>query len=396
MDERVIREASHPDPEPTGHPLALARSIGCGVAVVRDGRVSWANDACAELLAVRDPRDLSGASLDSLIDGALPPPGSREAAVFSLRTASGPRDVEILRLGELSLPAERDGDEAEEELLLIRDARATGDFGEELSGASRALYAANRELAQLRDQLAAEMLEREQLLSVVSHELRTPITVISGYNNLLLSDEVGALNEQQRSFLRESNKSCARLNRFVGDLLAACGETGSPLAIERKGASLEPLVDGLVSFFRPLLDERALELDIDLAPDALLAEFDGVRVEQVVTNLLSNAIRYSKPASAIRVRSHLVVEDGERVIELSVSDTGPGVADENRERIFEPYVRADDARDDGGLGLGLAICKRIVDAHGGRIWVEDDPGGGSRFAFTLPLTNSEVCAEWQR
>jgi signal transduction histidine kinase len=376
------------------------------MAITSNGRIGWANAPWTDLFGKRDLRELLGVSIDSLLDDAEvvpPPPGAVDAVVSSLRTAEGSRTVEIVRLGErrrragarpatpesrgaVPAPADSDRCEAGEELWVIRDVAPSTNSGAQLYEMSRALYDSNRELEALREQLALEILEREQLLSVVSHELRTPITVIRGYNNLLLSAGVGELNEQQQSFLRESNRSCERLNRFVGDLLVACGEAGSALSIERTSASLEPLVSGLVTFLRPLLEQHDLQLSVDLAPDALLAEFDPVRIEQVITNLLINAIRFSKPGSTIQVRSRrTTTEGGEEEIEVSVVDTGPGVALENRERIFEPYVRAGDDRTPGGLGLGLAICKRIVDAHGGTIEVDDEPGAGSRFAFSLPL-----------
>ena len=175
----------------------------------------------------------------------------------------------------------------------MRGERSTEEPAGRRTDPRAALEAAEREIAELREQLSLEMAERGGLLSVVSHELGTPITVIKGYNNLLLSGDAGPLNERQRTFLAESNRSCERLNRFVADLLSAC-RPGTALSLD-PCASLESLVAGLASFFRPLLDERKLELEIDLAPDALWGRFDAARIEQVLTNLVSNAIRYSKP-----------------------------------------------------------------------------------------------------
>jgi signal transduction histidine kinase len=130
-----------------------------------------------------------------------------------------------------------------------------------------------------------------------------------------------------------------------------------------------------------------VELRVD--PDATWAHFDPARIEQVVTNLLSNAIRYSKPGTSVSVTTRSIAAANHRFVELAVVDTGPGVATEDQTRIFEPYVRAADDHASGGLGLGLAICKRIVDAHGGTIAVCDEPGWGSRFSFTLPAADPE-------
>jgi signal transduction histidine kinase len=128
-----------------------------------------------------------------------------------------------------------------------------------------------------------------------------------------------------------------------------------------------------------------VEIVVEVDPAVGLAVFDPTRVEQVMTNLLGNAIRFTKPGGTLRVvAAHTGATDGERV-EVAVIDQGPGVPPADRERIFEPFVQGADAVPGQGLGLGLAICRRIVEAHGGEISVRDEPGGGSRFVFTLPV-----------
>jgi signal transduction histidine kinase len=143
-------------------------------------------------------------------------------------------------------------------------------------------------------------------------------------------------------------------------------------------------VEGVASFLKPMLETRGLEIRVALDPQLPPARFDPVRVEQVLTNLLANAIRYASAGGTIHVEARPAEREGLTWVEVSVVDDGVGVAPEDRERIFLPYVRAGEERGAGGLGLGLAICKRIVEAHGGSIAVESAPGGGSRFVFTLP------------
>ena len=121
-----------------------------------------------------------------------------------------------------------------------------------------------------------------------------------------------------------------------------------------------------------------------------------MRVEQVLTNLIGNALKHGRAGGVIRVSSRAieaVAAVDRRFVEVVVSDDGPGIAEQDRERIFEPYVRAGDGSRAGGLGLGLAICKRIVEAHGGTILMTDAPGGGSRFSFTLPAAASATDGE---
>lgn len=244
-----------------------------------------------------------------------------------------------------------------------------------------------REMEDLRLHLIRESQQRDELLTIVSHELRTPITVIDGFNKLLLSEQPGPLTEQQRRFLEESRKSCRRLNLFVANLLEKerlrVGESAPHLTTN----SLRKLLEGVAAFLAPLVAESGQRLEIALAPDAESACFDPISIEQVLVNLIGNGFKYGARGGTLRVECQRL-GGTPPFIEVAVLDEGPGVPEEERERIFEPYVRREEHQGSGGLGLGLAICRRIVAAHGGSISVGDAPGGGSRFAFTLPLTRA--------
>jgi signal transduction histidine kinase len=258
----------------------------------------------------------------------------------------------------------------------------------ELYRTSQELSRTNQELAALRERLRGEQAEREELLTVVSHELRTPVTVISGYNRLLLCDQVGGLNDEQRGFLEESNKSCERLNDFIGNLLTASRDAKGCDVLQICHGSLVSVIESVRGALRPLLEEGKLKIRIDASPDASHARFDPLRLDQILTNLLGNAIKFSKPGDTIEISTTALPPgqgSSQSLVEVAVADEGPGIDPDDRVRIFEPYVRAGDDTRANGLGLGLAICKRLVEAHGGTIQVTDRPGGGSRFAFTLPL-----------
>jgi signal transduction histidine kinase len=236
----------------------------------------------------------------------------------------------------------------------------------------------------LPDRLSPESTDREELLTVVSHELRTPVTVIAGYNRLLLSEKVGPLNDQQRRFLEESQKSCRVLNNFIGNLLERAREAVGDGLLDTRDDPLAPVIETVIGLFKPLLQEQRLQVSLDLAPDTPRACHDPRRIEQVLTNLLGNAVKFASPGGSISIETRGIELDGQSFVEVAVIDDGPGIAVEDCERIFEPYVRAGESSGAGGLGLGLAICKRLIEAHGGRIEVSERPGGGSRFAFTLP------------
>jgi signal transduction histidine kinase len=138
------------------------------------------------------------------------------------------------------------------------------------------------------------------------------------------------------------------------------------------------------------MQEKNLLVEIQVDPAADRAFFDSVRFGQVLVNLLNNAIRFSPVGGKILVGSRKAGGDNPEFVEIYVADSGPGVATSQRERIFKPYVRLAGKSQGSGLGLGLAICQRVVDAHGGSITVQDEPAGGSRFTFTLPVSREYI------
>jgi signal transduction histidine kinase len=364
----------------------LAAAVPEGVAIVRGGRIAWANNRLVEMTGLRSPSALLGAALVELLadtGNGLPDPCGQRAVECALRRPDGETRIVICR------PAwpENGPDPG---LWVIEDATHVRLLEREILRMSQDLHRANREAASLREQLRAERAEREELLTVVSHELRTPVTVIGGYNRLLLAEEVGPLTEGQRGFLQESAKSCQRLDAFIGNLLEASRATRGDEVLEVCNASLARTIDDVVKLLRPLLDQRQLRLQVAVAPGADHARFDRLRLEQILTNLLGNAVKFSEPGGTIEIAPREcpapegAPATGLRFVEVTVSDDGPGVAPEDRERIFDPYVQAGEESRAGGLGLGLAICKRLVEAHGGAIGVGERPGGGSRFSFTLP------------
>jgi signal transduction histidine kinase len=247
----------------------------------------------------------------------------------------------------------------------------------------RQLHDANREVVALRERLKAEAAERDEIVTVVSHELRTPITVIAGFNRLLLGESVGPLTERQRHFLEECQKSCQRLNSFVANLLEAARQGASVGPLEVTESMLGPTIEAVLELLAPLLREAGVEARLTIESSTPRARFDPPRIEQVLTNLISNAIRYAPAGSAIEVDVCSVRSGDRELVEVAVADAGPGVPARDRHRIFEPYVQIEAPRA-GGLGLGLAICKRIVEAHGGAIRAEERQGGGGRFVFQLP------------
>ena len=243
----------------------------------------------------------------------------------------------------------------------------------------------------MQDMTPLEEMERlrAEFLGMVSHELRTPLTSIMGSAVAMLDASSDLDPAESRQFLRIIVDQANNMRELIGDLLdVARIETGT-LPVDPAPAELAALVDRARSIF--LNAGGRNNLDIDLAPDLPLLKADGRRIVQVIGNLLSNAARHSPDSSVIRVAA---VRDGTHV-EISVVDEGRGIPAERLAHLFRKFSREDD--DPGGdNGLGLAICKGIVEAHGGRIWAESEgPGMGARFVFTAP-TAEESEAEWAR
>jgi signal transduction histidine kinase len=362
----------------------LAAPLPLGVAILCRGRVVWANERLLEMVGLESLGALVGTEVEELFadSGHGFPCAARPRVVeCTLRRPDGQERIVIWRP---SWPEMVPGTDA----WVVEDASHVRSLERELLQASRELHGLHREMAELSDRLRRERAEREEFLTVVSHELRTPVTVMSGYQRLLLAQDVGPLTEEQRHFLEESSKSCQKLDAFIEKLLQASRQPQASEVLEVCSAPLRPLIDEIASAFEPLLEERSERIEIDVDPKLSRARFDRAAVEQVLTNLLGNAIRYTRTGGTIDIATRELRVNGREFVELSVSDEGPGVAPDDRQRIFEPYVQAGDEGHGGGLGLGLAICKRLVEAHGGTIGVSERPGGGSCFAFTLPGAGS--------
>jgi signal transduction histidine kinase len=367
--------------------LQLAETLPQGVAVVRGGTLVWASDTLAELCGRSSSSELCGSVFQELFKDTgrgLPEPEGSTAQECSVRRVDGSVEpVVCRRIGH--------DDAAEEDLWIVENPARLRMLEAELLVLSRRLHDVNRELVSLRERLRIERSEREELLTVVSHELRTPVTIINGYNRLLLSEEVGPLTEDQRRFLVESTKGCQRLDSFIGNLLEASRVCAGHEILEVCRESLREAVEAVVELLQPFLEQQGIRVEIDIPNEADCAEFDRQRVEQVLTNLIGNAIKHAPDSRTIAIAaSRLTAPAGpegrdREFVAISVSDDGPGVAAADRERIFDAYVQAGGRGRAGGLGLGLAVCKRLVEAHGGSIAVKDRPQGGSRFEFTLPV-----------
>jgi two-component system sensor histidine kinase KdpD len=222
---------------------------------------------------------------------------------------------------------------------------------------------------------------RNSLLSSVSHDLRTPLATITGAATTLLEQGGRLDSPTQRDLLESVREEADRLNRLVQNLLEMTRLQSGELTLRREWHSIEEIVGAALRRLDKRLTGRRVTTRV--LPDLPLVAMDGVLIEQVLVNLLDNALKYTPPGSPLEI----IATATDQAVTVEVADRGPGIPPGEEEKIFEKFYRgrADDSR---GAGLGLAICQGVVRAHGGRIWAQNLPGGGVAFLFTIPLTEA--------
>jgi signal transduction histidine kinase len=216
----------------------------------------------------------------------------------------------------------------------------------------------------------------------MSHELRTPLNAIIGFSQVLRQRLFGEVNAKQEEYLDDILSSGNHLLSLINDVLDLSKVEAGQVELEVATFSLREALERGVVMVRERAAKNGVRLALEPAPDVDLVDGDERRLRQVIFNLLSNAVKFTPGGGSIVVATSRT--DGE--VQVSVTDTGPGIALGDQERIFEEFQQTDvGAEQREGTGLGLALSKRLVELHGGRLWVESEPGHGSRFVFTLPV-----------
>jgi signal transduction histidine kinase len=246
------------------------------------------------------------------------------------------------------------------------------------------LYEDLRERAKHLEQAYAELQKvdqlKDELVQNVSHELRTPLTFIKGYIDLLLEGDMGQINEKQRMSLAIVSEKTNAITRLVSDIMFL--QQIEHESLQLANVDLADLAYKAVQGSRTATATAHITLQEIIPPDLPPVRADRDRINQVFDNLIGNAIKFSPEGGIITVQ----VQEVDEKLQVSVSDSGIGIPEDKLGRVFERFYQVDGSatRKFGGAGLGLAIVRRIVEAHGGRIWVESQVGRGSTFSFTLP------------
>jgi len=266
---------------------------------------------------------------------------------------------------------------------------ASGDFSghvdvsnrDELGALAVNVNRMNDELDRLYRELASASTHKSEFLATMSHELRTPLNAIIGFSQVLREEMFGELNQKQEEYLDDILASANHLLSLINDVLDLSKIEAGQVELQIAPFSLRDAMERGVVMVRERATENGVVVVLAAGHDVDVVEGDERRIKQVIFNLLSNAVKFTDEGGTVDVNA--VRMNGE--VRVSVSDTGPGLAPEEHERIFEEFQQAEAGvalRE--GTGLGLALSKRLVELHGGRIWVDSELGEGSTFVFTLP------------
>jgi signal transduction histidine kinase len=380
--ERVVEAADH------------------GMAIAeRDGRVVCANREAEECLAVCGIAHEGKASAfrELLREGA---------GKLLKQRGNGAAEVELEAEGEKGrLRARLRQLDGSGRLLVRLDRVVKEGPGEALGEQVRELLeerkVTHRNLLGAYLQLQEVNRQKTMLLASAAHELKTPLAVMKGYYDLLLKGSLGELGAKQREILKESQESCERLLRLVSMFLNYSALETGRLPMQLRENDIEECASEVAALWRAAFARKGVRLELDVSGAITRFIFDYQKVEQSMANLLDNALKHTAAGGKVTLvvapyfwerRAAQKQPPTERrketarepnSVRVTIEDAGPGIAAEFQQEIFEDFVRAD--RLSSGMGLGLAITRRLIQAHHGKIWVDSEPGRGSRFTFLLPL-----------
>jgi signal transduction histidine kinase/CheY-like chemotaxis protein len=240
-----------------------------------------------------------------------------------------------------------------------------------------------RELQVKTQQLEIASKHKSEFLASMSHELRTPLNAVIGFSDVLLERMFGELNERQEDYLRDIRSSGHHLLELINEILDLSKVEAGRMELELGPVSLADAIEHGIAMVREHAARHEISLRRDIAEDVGIVWVDELKLRQVLLNLLTNAVKFTPDGGSVVIAARRAGDE----VEVSVTDSGIGIAETERERIFEAFQRGGRTARTGaeGTGLGLTLTRRILELHGGRIWMTSEPGHGSRFAFAIPI-----------
>jgi signal transduction histidine kinase len=308
-----------------------------------------------------------------IISPILPKEGNRGllfVGTQSLDTLINEGDEELI-----TILANQLGQAIENARLFEKTWRAHQDLERKVEERTRDLKVALDELKNISNR-------KTDFVSSVSHELRTPLTSIKGYASILLAGKLGDLPSDIRERLDKINRHSDELVHLVDDLLDIARIESGRMTMAKEPLVLKNIIEGVSDLLSAQLKENHIELSFNIAPEANAIFADRNQIERIFINVIDNAIKFSPQKGKIIIEAHKEKND----VQIDITDTGCGIPEEALEKIFEEFYRVDNPinQETKGTGLGLALVKRIVQTHNGKIWVKSKVGNGSTFSFTIP------------
>jgi signal transduction histidine kinase len=326
-------------------------------------------------------------ALRDILNGSLP---RLEVTWINRRTTDG----RIAYLAMVDLPHRDAAGQIVGILHLMDDQTDAGSLKQQLSQSRNELRLTQAKLARQNLDLAAANAELRRLdelkstfVSVAAHELRTPLTAILGYLEMLSDEEVGPLSPGQHEYVDIVRGSANRLLQITASLLDVTRIEAGRIDLTLQPTDLVALVRSALAEFQMQAAAKSQCLTMTETPSLPLALCDSTRATQIFGNLLSNAIKYTPPNG--QIRAAIGPAEDEEFLRVSISDDGPGISSQDQKELFTRFFRAGSAAQAGasGTGLGLYIARSLAELHGGRIWLESEPGGGSTFHVTFPVAD---------
>lgn len=229
---------------------------------------------------------------------------------------------------------------------------------------------------------------KTEFISITSHELRTPLATIKNTITLLLNSATGPINDNQRKFLDMARRNIDRLAALINNLLDLSKIESGKMELTRSEVDINAIAEEVTAAFSSLAKDKKVELKAELDNGLTRISADKDKIFQVVNNLISNALKFTQPQGSVTIRTSVYASD-KNYVQVSIRDTGIGIDKKDFDKLFQRFQQLDSAlsRKTTGTGLGLVISKQIIELHGGKIWVDSEPGKGSIFSFILPVTH---------
>jgi PAS domain S-box-containing protein len=336
------------------------------ISVGTNGRIERANRSAGELF---------GYSRDELL-------GQSAVGLFADTTQGRVKSEEIFRRFLT-------GEEIRDEEVEMRRADGTSVWGSlsmrPITDGRGKLIARRLAVVDITERKKLDQL-KDDFISLVSHELRSPMTVITGAINTALTEEERLTPEERRQLLKDASVEADTLSNILVNLLELSRIQANRLALNSEPINAKKVIRTAIEEIKR--QGSGHQFVSKLPRDLPAVDADELRLERILHNLLENAVKYSPPESTIRVAA----QPQDKYLVISVSDEGPGITPADQTRLFAPFQRLEKGRPGGarGVGLGLLVCRRLVEAHGGQIWVDSTPGKGATFSFTIPLSRSQT------